>query len=354
MLKLLLAPLAWVYATVASLRNKLFDWDIIKHKEYDIPVVCVGNITVGGTGKTPVSELLIDILSKQYNVALLSRGYKRKSKGYQEVLLNSSYLQVGDEPKQIKHKFPNIIVAVCEKRAEGIAQIREQYPEVNLIILDDAFQHRYIEPWVNILLMDYNRPIYDDHFLPMGSLRDSMSQLHRADVVLVTKCPDNMKAIESRIISKNLNLYPYQKLYYAKIKHGEPTPIFKDKEPTPIQEHTKVIAMSGIANPTPFTEHINKTHYICESLIFPDHHSYMMKDLKAMSRALTKAGKETVIITTEKDAVKLTNAKKIPIEIQRALYYIPIEMEILDEKLNEFTQHIQRHVKSNQKYSIIH
>ena len=162
------APLAWIYGLVVGIRHKLFDLKILRSEEFDIPIVCVGNLTVGGTGKTPVTEYLIEYFASRYNIAVLSRGYKRKTRGFVLSDVRSSFRAIGDEPKQIKLKYPEIPVAVCERRVEGIRRLREAHPEVNLIILDDAFQHRYVESWVNILLMDYNNPIYHDSFLSQG------------------------------------------------------------------------------------------------------------------------------------------------------------------------------------------
>ena len=168
---LIAAPLAWIYGLIINVRHKLFDLKILRSEEFDIPVVCVGNLTVGGTGKTPVTEFLIERLSGERRVAVLSRGYRRRTKGFVLSTPRSSVKSIGDEPKQMKMKYPDVPMAVCEKRAEGIRRLREIHPEIELVILDDAFQHRYVEPWVNILLMDYNRPVYRDRLLPWGRLR---------------------------------------------------------------------------------------------------------------------------------------------------------------------------------------
>ena len=190
MFKFLLAPFAWLYTFIIFIRHKMFDWKLLPSEEYDIPIVCIGNVTVGGTGKTPMTEALIRHLSGEYKIGVLSRGYKRRTKGYYEVESGSSFLNSGDEPKQIKLKFPEIIVSVCADRREGIARMRASHPELNLILLDDGFQHRYVEPWTSLVLMDYTRPVYKDHMLPWGSLRDSLSQMNRARFVVVNKCSE--------------------------------------------------------------------------------------------------------------------------------------------------------------------
>ena len=199
MREILFAPLAVLYRMVVSLRHKLFDCGLLKSKKFDIPIICIGNITVGGTGKTPMSEMLINYMARSYRVALLSRGYGRRTKGYLEVQTTSHYRDVGDEPLQIKRKFPETVVVVCEKRVDGINRLREEHPEVNLIIMDDGFQHRYVDPKINVLMVDSTRPIQSDKMLPLGTLRDLPDQIHRAHYFVVTKCPKRMQPIERRI-----------------------------------------------------------------------------------------------------------------------------------------------------------
>ena len=272
--KLWAAPLAWIYELVVRIRHKLFDLNILKSEEFDIPIVCVGNLTVGGTGKTPVTEYLIEKLSPIFKVAVLSRGYKRKTRGFVLSTVQSSFRSIGDEPKQIKLKYPEIPVAVCEKRAEGIKKLREAHPEIELIILDDAFQHRYVEAWADIVLMDYNRPIYHDTFLPLGRLRDTPQQLDRADLVLVTKCPDSITPLDMRIVRKQLNLFPYQTLYFTKMVQGRPIPLFPEQAKRAVSAGDPVIIMTGIANPQSLEKNLSKYHKIVGKLYFRDHHTY--------------------------------------------------------------------------------
>lgn len=354
MLKVLLYPFAQIYKLIVAVRHKLFDWDILHSEEFDIPIVCVGNITVGGTGKTPISEFLISYLSDNHRVALLSRGYKRRTKGYVEAEVNSSFLSVGDEPKQIKLKFPDIVVAVCEKRVDGIREIRKRHPEVNLIILDDGFQHRYVEPWVNIVLMDYTRPIYRDEFLPVGTLRDFKGQLRRANFIVVTKCPQDINPLEMRIVNSNLGLFPYQSLHFTIFKEGRIAPLFPDMAAGTVPYSCPVIAMAGIGNPDPFVNSLAGRYNIVNTLIFSDHHPYRMRDLAKMKKLLDQSPANTIIVTTEKDAVKLTNRKRIPEQIQRALYFIPIEVSFANDSQEEFLRKLNMYVKSNQKYSLLH
>lgn len=355
MYKGVLAPLALIYGCIVSIRHKLFDWGILRSKEYDIPIVCVGNITVGGTGKTPVAEFLIEYLSRDYNVALLSRGYGRRTKGYREVNVDSSFLDVGDEPKQIKLKYSEVVVAVCEKRVEGIDTIRELHPEVNLIILDDGFQHRYVEPWINIVLMEYSRPIYRDHLLPWGSLRDTTSQMYRANYVLITKCPDNISPIDMRLVGKYLGLYPYQSMHFTRMESTEAIPLFADVAPTPVATPgVSVVAMSGIGNPESFHRAVSARYNLVGKLTFPDHHPYRSRDLDKMLRALESAPDDAIIVTTEKDAVKLTNRRKIPVELQRKIYFTPIKLSFTDESEKDFINQLEYDVRTNPKYSLLH
>ncbi len=354
MLNLLLSPLAILYRAAVFIRHKLFDWGVIAPTESDIPVVCVGNITVGGTGKTPMSELLIEHLAPYYHVALLSRGYKRRTKGFVEVQTDSPFLDVGDEPKQIKLKFPEIVVAVCRDRREGIARIRGSHPEVDLVILDDGFQYRRIEPWINVVLMDYNRPTYDDHMLPRGRLRDLPSQMHRADIVVVTKCPDDISPLDIRLVRKYLGLYPYQSLWFSSMRNGEVQPLFADCAEEAVRHGSPVIVMAGVASPGPLLDEMGRRYRVVDTLIFPDHHPYRMRDLDRMRQALRDAPEGTVIVTTEKDAVKLTNRKRIPAEIQRRLYYVPVHLEFLEDGQPNFLRKLYQYVKENQKHGILH
>ena len=352
--KLWAAPLAWIYELVVRIRHKLFDLNILKSEEFDIPIVCVGDLTVGGTGKTPVTEYLIEKLSPIFKVAVLSRGYKRKTRGFVLSTVQSSFRSIGDEPKQIKLKYPEIPVAVCEKRAEGIKKLREAHPEIELIILDDAFQHRYVEAWADIVLMDYNRPIYHDTFLPLGRLRDTPQQLDRADLVLVTKCPDSITPLDMRIVRKQLNLFPYQTLYFTKMVQGRPIPLFPEQAKRAVSAGDPVIIMTGIANPQSLEKNLSKYHKIVGKLYFRDHHTYRMRDLEQLKRLLADAPENCVVVVTEKDAVKLTNRKKIPVEIQRRLYYAPIRVEFIGNREIRFLNQLEQYARRNKKYSVLH
>ena len=351
--QLISVPLSWLYGMVVHIRHKLFDLKILRSEEFDIPVVCIGNLTVGGTGKTPVAELLIERFSEHYRVGVLSRGYRRKTKGFVLSTPTSSARTIGDEPRQMKLKYPSVPVAVCEKRAEGIRLLRKAHPEIELIILDDAFQHRYVEPWVNILLMDYNNPVYRDRLLPWGRLRDTRNQIHRANFVLVTKCPDDLNPLDMRIVINSLGLFPYQSLYFTRMRQGEITPLFADRAVGKVREGDPVIAMSGIANPVPLLENLRKRFDVVAELTFDDHHTYRLSDMRRLE-ALFAAYPDAVVLTTEKDAVKLTNRKKVPEAVQQRLYYVPIHVSFVADSESEFLRQLELYVRTNQKYSLLH
>lgn len=353
MSKAWLAPFSLLYGAVVSIRHKLFDWKILRSQEYDIPVLCVGNLTVGGTGKTPMTDLLVSRFKPTHKVAVLSRGYKRRTKGYVEAEVGTSFLDVGDEPKLIKQRHPDIVVAVCEKRTEGIRQIRQRHTDINLIILDDGFQHRYVEPWVNIVLIDYTRPIYRDHLLPWGTLRDTSGQLSRARYIVMTKCPPNMSPIDRRIVRKSLKLYPYQSLFFSSMECGDAISIFREGEANRPDHGASVIAMSGIGNPGAFRESLEERYKVVDEIVYPDHHPYRRRDLGEMQKKLDNSPEGTAIITTEKDAVKLSGSRKIPVELKVKLFYQPLDIHFYDNTVVEFLEKLEQDVKSNPKYSLL-
>ena len=217
----LLTPFSWGYGAGVWLRNTAFNIGLLPQEEFDVPVVSVGNITVGGTGKTPHVEYIIEALYRRYHVAVLSRGYKRKTKGFILASNNMTPRDIGDEPYQIYRKYGGLItLAVCEKRRKGIRELMRIDPDINLILLDDGFQHRYVKPKVNVVLVDYNRPPYDDRLMPLGTLREPAERLLRCDIVVVTKCPTDLTAMDIRMMKKNLDLFPSQSLFFSNIRYG--------------------------------------------------------------------------------------------------------------------------------------
>ena len=347
MLKSLLAPVAALYKAGVTLRHRLFDWGILKSVKFDIPIICIGNITVGGTGKTPMAEMVIDYMSQFHRVALLSRGYGRRTKGYLEVRADSHYRDVGDEPLQIKRKFPDVVVVVCEKRVEGIRRLRGEHPEVDLIVMDDGFQHRYVEPKINIVMIDATRPVQHDRMLPVGTLRDLPEQLHRAHYFIVTKCPDRMAPIDRRILRKVLIQVAYQQVYFTRFESFMPQPLYADEAAEePLAHGRSVIALSGIGNPRPFVRSLAERYRVVAEMTLDDHHVYRVRDMHALE-ALLAEHPDAVIVTTEKDAVKMTRREKIPAAVRRVLYYQRINISFIEDSATDFLQKIEEDVRGN-------
>ena len=347
MWKCLLAPAALLYKAGVTLRHRLFDWGVLKSERFDIPIICIGNITVGGTGKTPMAEMVIDYMAQHYRVALLSRGYGRRTKGYLEVRTDSHYRDVGDEPLQIKRKFPETTVVVCEKRAEGIRRLRAEHPEVNLIVMDDGFQHRYVEPKINVVMIDATRPVQHDRMLPLGTLRDLPEQLHRAHYFIVTKCPERMAPIDRRILRKVLIQVAYQRVYFTRFESFMPQPLYPDEVPRePLAQGRSVIALSGIGNPRPFVQSLAERYRVVAEMTLDDHHVYKVRDMHALE-ALLAGHPGAVIVTTEKDAVKMMRREKIPASVRRALYYQPINISFIEDSATDFLQKLEEDVRGN-------
>lgn len=335
---------AFFYGIGLRVRHFMFDVKLIGSMRPDIPVLCVGNITVGGTGKTPMIEFLIPRLGQRYKVAVLSRGYGRRTKGYLEVATTSSFLDVGDEPKQMKRKFPETVFVVCEDRREGIRRIREEHPEIEMILMDDGFQHRRVQPWANILLVDYNRPIWEDHLLPWGSLRDLRNQVPRAGIVVVAKTPKTMSPIDRRIVEKSLKLYPYQALFFTGMEYGALTPLFADC-PTLVDPGREIALLAGIGNPEPLVRALTEKYAVRDRFLFPDHHVYRVRELKNIEERMKALPENTVIVTTEKDAVKLGNRKKVPQSLQERLYVLPVGTVFTEKNEAQFIRRVLEDVK---------
>ncbi len=352
-----LSPISWLYGLVVETRNKLFDWHILPSEEFAIPIISVGNLAVGGTGKTPHVEYLIELLSPQYRIAVLSRGYKRKSRGFVLANKRSTVRDIGDEPYQIKQKYPDLIVAVDSNRRRGIKLLQKEYPDLDAILLDDAFQHRYVTPLASIVLTDYNRALHLDRLLPSGRLRESKHGLSRADIVLVTKCPDEMKPIEYNIVSRWLHLFPYQTLYFTRFAYGNLQPVFPEscatgKQEISLQKITQAdeaLVVTGIANPAPLLQKVTPLCQKTESLCYPDHHNFSRKDLREIaSKFASLKGKKNYLITTEKDAARL-QATKLDKSVRKSLYYLPIKVEFMRQAGTSFDEKVSGIIFKNRK-----
>lgn len=355
---LLLYPASLIYGLVVYIRNNLYDYKVFKSTEFEIPVISIGNITVGGTGKTPHTEYLVELLKKHVNVATLSRGYKRKTKGFRLVETSSQAREVGDEPLQIKQKFPSVTVAVDENRVRGINELlKNPDHSPDAVLLDDGFQHRKVTPGINILLIDYNRPIDKDRLLPLGRLRERKYQRRRANIIVYTKCPDEITPITRRITMKDVNLRPYQSLYFTTMVYGEPLPVFPNNAKT--EEiaglgKRPVILLAGIANPEPFQKYVASEYAVVDELIFKDHHHFSPKDIKTIEQRFVKyQGQNPLIFTTEKDAMRLRD-ENFPEFIQSQFYYIPLKIKFLDHEGKSFDKIIVGYVKDNRSNRELH
>ena len=332
----LLTPLSWIYGAVMWVRNKLFDFGLLHQSEYEVPVIGVGNITVGGTGKTPHTEYIVSHLCSSYKVAVLSRGYKRKTRGFIVANSKSTPDSIGDESWQIYNKFGmRARVAVCEDRRKGIRELLRLYPDLDLIVLDDSFQHRWVKPRVSVLLMEYGRPVYKDRLLPLGRLRESAHEINRADKVIVTKCPDSLSPIDLRIVTKELDLMKFQKLYFSRYAYGELKPVFPDEAKFKVNiasfsERDSIFLLTGIAHPHYFVRHFRQ--YPCRKKVehFPDHHDFSRSDIQKIAEKFKQMkGERKIIVTTEKDAVRLVHNPYFPPELKPYTFFQPIEVDFV-------------------------
>lgn len=344
-----LLPLSWLYGVGVGVRNLCFDLGLLKSAEYDIPIICVGNITVCGTGKTPHVEYLVRLLSSQYRVAVLSRGYKRRTKGYLLAQADTPMQDIGDEPWQLKQKFPDIYVAVDGNRRRGIERLThdEETRDVQVILLDDGFQHRYVKPRANIVLVDYHRMVTDDCLLPAGCLREDVSALHRATTVIVSKCPSSITPMGFRVILSALNLKPFQKLFFTTLKHKRAYQLFGTESfamDTLRGEDNHVMLLTGIGTPQQMEQDLRIYAQHVRPLTFPDHHMYSARDAERINEAFSKMPKPRLIITTEKDATRLRGVEGLSDEVRNRLFVLPVEVEVMRNEKQSLTEEILSYV----------
>lgn len=384
--RFLLFPFSILYGIAVWIRNMLFNAEILPSKSYDMPVISVGNITVGGTGKTPHTEYLIRALSKEYQVAVLSRGYKRKSKGFVLADATTGLADLGDEPLQMKRKFPNLVVAVDESRRRGIEALMspKMQPFIDVILLDDAYQHRYVNPSISILLIDYNRLIREDYLLPVGNLREPAAQMKRAQIVIVSKCPTDLKPMDVRVLSTKIGVLPYQSLYFTTMNYG---PIEKlmpatknDSKKASIDAEIKdvcidteaaatelplsktiqsfeqiseqripILILTGIATPMSLETHVRLYSPEVKAIHFPDHHEFSKRDARKISQEFEKVkASGGIILTTEKDATRIRNNAFMQ-TLAPYMYYPTLEINFLDGQGKTFEQKITDYVRINKR-----
>lgn len=352
LLRILLWPFSLVYGFVTWLRNFLYDAHFLKPTSFDnVKTICIGNLCAGGAGKTPHTEYILRLLGQEYNTAALSRGYGRKTSGYYEVLENSIPENSGDEPLQIKNKFPATLVAVNENRVKGVKKLMEQRNELDVIVLDDAFQHRKIKCGLTILLTEYDNPYYRDVLLPAGRLRENTKGYLRADIIIVTKTPEYANAIDMKGVMKEINPRPYQSMFFSYLRYGA---LYNLRDKTDVLNapqrlfRYRVLLLTGIANPHTLLTFIREYADEVQHKRYPDHHNFTPADIRELMGAFAAMeGENKIIVTTEKDAMRLHSysdqLKDLPI------FVLPIEVDFKN-KAGEFNEKILSYVNRNKIY----
>ena len=351
-LRLLLFPFSLMYALVVMIRNWCFDAGLFKSRQFELPVIAVGNLAVGGAGKSPMAEYLIRLLKNDYRLATLSRGYGRETKGYLVADATTTATETGDEPAQFKHKFPDITVAVCEKRVEGIEQLKAGH---NLIIMDDAYQHRAVKPGLSILLFDYNTINQPQLLLPAGNLREPFSGRWRADVMVVSKCPEDLSSGEQNKIAAKLAPLPYQQLFFTSISYQNLQDKNGNEANIIIDSDTTVFLITGIANAQPLVNYIKKytSHVIHHN--YPDHHRFSLKNITKLADEFAACtAQKKVIITTEKDAQRLGEQELLPLLTSLSILAMPIGVKFLNNEQQQFDKLIIEYVRKYTEHHQLH
>lgn len=330
--KIILRPVSWIYAAMVWVRNRLFDERLLCTHVAPVPTICVGNLAVGGTGKTPHVEYLIRLLQSDYQVAVLSRGYGRKTRGFRLADEHSTASMIGDEPWQIYHKFPNVPVAVCADRVVGVKKLLQVHPQTQVIILDDAFQHRWLRCGLNIILTSYDNLYTSDSYLPVGRLRDNRIQSHRANMVVVTRCPEQMRPIDKRVVDNALKLFAWQELHFSRVVHN------------PIEPQGRVLVVTGVAHPHYVEEQLARYAQEVKTLSFPDHHRFSKSDIQ---RIETLAQQVDSVWTTQKDEARLAEMV-LSDELRSKIHVLAIRVEI-DDKAS-FDRQVTMYVRENVKH----
>ena len=351
-----LLPLSWLYGFGVNFRNQLFELGLLRSRSFDLPVIAVGNITVGGTGKTPHVEYLIRLLKDHVKVAVLSRGYKRKTHGYVLADNDTTQCDIGDEPFQMKRKFNDIHVAVDRNRCAGINHLTHDpaTSDTDVVLLDDAFQHRYVRPGINILLVDYHRLIIYDRLLPAGRLREPLSGKHRADIVIITKCPKTLSPINFRVLIKAMDLFPFQSLYFTTLTYDPLKALYHDEQlPLDKLKDRHVLLLTGIASPQQMIHDLQPYTSNIESLAFGDHHSFSRRNQRTINERFEALPEPRIIVTTEKDATRLQNTTDLSEEVKKHLYVLPVRISFMQDQGELFNEKILSYVRKNSKNSLL-
>jgi tetraacyldisaccharide 4'-kinase len=349
LLRILLIPISLLYQLVLNIRHLLYDIGIFRSKTFDFPTICVGNLSFGGTGKTPHIEYLVKLLQNDYRLAILSRGYKRKTKGFVLATDVSTFETIGDEPLQYAKKFKDIDVGVDANRNAGIAKLRALKPQPEIILLDDAFQHRQINAGLKILLTDFHNLYPNDFLFPAGSLRDTMRASKRADIIVVTKTPKVFSPFTRRRLTEIINPRPGQSLHFSYLKYGNMVPVFKNNKIYTPRTVSNILLFCGIANPYPLQEHL---YTQCNNLImmkFNDHHVFTKKDIAKIIAAFDDIfSKNKIMVTTEKDAMRLIDSPYFSQLKNLPLFYVPVVVEFHESKGQQFDNQVIEYVRENQ------
>jgi tetraacyldisaccharide 4'-kinase len=326
-IRTILYPLALLYGLVVHIRNLAFDWKWLPSARFRVKTIAIGNLSMGGTGKTPHIEYLTRLLMDHYKIAILSRGYKRKTVGFRIATTGDTAESMGDEPIQYFNKFQGILIAVAEQRKLGIEQIMKAAPETEIILLDDAFQHRWVKPGLSILLTDYHKPYYDDQLFPAGSLREHRSGANRADMIVVTKTPKVFSPITRRIMKDKLNPLPNQPVHYSFIKYGEFRAFTPVVSSCVRPSFNTILLFAGVANPYPLEEHLRPYCEELECIYFGDHHEYTTADIARIKETFTNiVSRKKAIVTTEKDIMRLAKPELLAILNELPVFYKPLEI----------------------------
>jgi tetraacyldisaccharide 4'-kinase len=348
--RVLLLPVAIIYGIVVFFRNWLYDKKYFKSASFNFPVICVGNLAVGGTGKSPMVEYLIELLRPEFKIGTLSRGYKRKTKDYVLANAQTTALDIGDEPMQFHSKFPDVAVASCEERIVGIPHMLQDVPGLQAIILDDAFQHRMVRAGLNILLTECSNLYSQDFFLPTGDLRDEWASAKRADIIIVTKCPYDLSAEAKQKIIRNLKPLATQKVFFTTIEYGTPYHIFNHGDEWMLTPRDEVLLVCGIANPRPLKEYLHEKAHTYYQQDYSDHHIFSIDDLNEIKGKFDEIeARDKLILTTEKDAVRLTKFTEQLASLP--MYVLPIRHYFLFDEgraFNELVTGFLRNFQLNQ------
>jgi tetraacyldisaccharide 4'-kinase len=334
LLRYLLLPFTLLYGSIVWLRNRLYDSGFISSVSFDIPVIAVGNLSTGGTGKTPHIEYLIRLLQYEYKVATMSRGYKRKTRGFLIADTSANAVKIGDEPMQYHLKFPALVVSVAEDRMTGIPSLLMNRLDTEVVLLDDAYQHRSVKPGLNILITDFSRPFYNDFILPYGSLREGRAAYKRADIIVVSKCSSSLSPKEADVIRESINPLPHQQVFFSTIKYGTAYHFFDQSFAE--FKGKNVLLVAGIARPEPLVAHLEKEATKVHLLEYPDHHFFTERNFEEIKDTVKNWDNDCVIVTTEKDATRLHLRSELMRAIPVPIIVLPIEVRILLDQQNEF------------------